>query len=155
MISIDYTLVVPGFSQKEIGYGTLVRCYPGKFQLTVTNDGPVLLRGLSVRPALESYVGQEKPQLFQWADRQVIEDVPPQGRATIEFTVWPIFPGLVSVALYVTDAANNAVAAKRKTDSSYEQAPVRWWFHVADNISLETLRALRKLASARGEATKK
>lgn len=154
MITIDYNLVVPGFKHKDIGYLTLVRSHQGKLQLTVTNDGLVLLKGLRVRLATESYVGQEKPQLFQWSDTQVINEVPPKGMVSIEFAVQPCFPGLVSVALYVTDAANNAVMAKRKTDSSYGQAPVRWWFHVADNISLETLKVLRILAAARGEETK-
>jgi len=154
MISIDYNLVVPGFPQKEIGYQTLVRSHIGKFQFDVTNGGRVPLLRLSVRPALESYVGQEKPLLFQWADTQVIEAIPSKGMVSIEFKFWPIFPGLVSVALYMTDAANKAVMAKRKTDSSYEQAPVRWWFHVTDDISLETLRALRILV-AREKETKK
>jgi hypothetical protein len=148
-------LVVPSFPQKEIGYATLVRAYQGKFQLAVTNDGRVSLRELSVRAVLESYVGQEKAQLFQWSDTQVIKEVPPNGMVSLEFAFWPCFPGLVSVAFYVTDAANNTVMAKRKTDSSYAQAPVRWWFHVIDDISLETLRALRKLAVAGDEETKK
>lgn len=155
MISINYSLVVPGFSQREIGYGTLVRSHQGKFQLTMTNDGLEYLLRLSVRPVLESYVGQEKPQLFQWQDTQVIENIPPSGMVSREFAFVPIFPGLVSVAFYVTDSANNPVMAKRKTDSSYAQAPVRWWFHVVDNISLETLRALRRLAAAGNEETKK
>ena len=155
MISIDYDLVVPGFSKEEIGGGTLVRAYQGKFQLTVTNDGLVVLTGLAVRPVMESYVGQEKPQLFQWSDTQVIKEVPPKGMVALEFVFRPIFPGLVSVAFYVTDVANKAVMAKRKTDSVYGEAPVRWWFHVADDISLETLRALRILAAAGGQETKK
>ena len=153
MISIDYHLVVPGFSQQEIGYGTLVRSHLGKVQLAVTNDGLVILRGLSIRPALESYVGQEKPQLFQWSDTQVIREIPPKGMVSLEFTFRSMFPGLVSIAFYLTDAANNAVMAKRKTDSSYAQAPVRWWFHVVDDISLQTLRALKALAAA-GETNK-
>lgn len=155
MISISYHLVVPGFSQKEIGFMTLVRSHSGKFQIDVTNDWTEPLRGLSVRPVLESYVGQEEPQLFHWADMQVIEEIPPKGMAALEFTFRPRFPGLVSVAFYVTDAAKNAVMAKRKTDSAYVQAPVRWWFHVADDISVETLRALRKLVSVGGKETKK
>jgi hypothetical protein len=126
----------------------------GKFQFDVTNDGQVPIRGLNVRPVLESYVGQEKPLLFQWGDTKVIEVILPKGMVPIEFEFWPIFPGLVSVGLYVTDAANKAVMVKRKTDSSYAQAPVRWWFHVADDISLKTLRTLRKLL-ARREETKK
>lgn len=155
MISIGYQQVVPGFPVKEIGTGTLVRAYEAKLQIAVTNDGQVILRGLSVRPVLESYIGQEKPQLFQWSNAKVISEIPPKGMVPLEFTFLPVFPGLVSTAFYVTDTANNAVMAKRKTDSSYQQAPVRWWFHVADDISVETLRVLKKLAAARREGTKK
>ena len=153
MISINYVLVVPGFSRQEIGIGTMVRSHLGKVQLTVTNDGTDFFRVLRVRPVLESHVGQEKPQLFQWSDTQVIKEIPPKGMVPLEFTFRPTFPGLVSVAFYLTDAANNAVMAKRKTDSSYAQAPVRWWFHVVDDISLQTLRALKALAAA-GETNK-
>jgi hypothetical protein len=145
MISIDYNVNTPGFPTKEIGYGTLVRAFESKFQCDVTNDGPKPLLRLNVRPVLESYVGQEKPQLYQWSNTQVIEAIPPNGMASIKFEFVPNYPGLVSVALYVTDAANKAVMTKRKTDSSYEEAPVRWWLHVIDDISLETLRELRKL----------
>jgi hypothetical protein len=154
MISIECKVSVPGFPHKEIGYWTLVRAYENKFQFNMTNDGMGPLRGLNVRPVLESYAGQEKPLLFQWGDTKVIEVIPPKGIVPIESEFWPIFPGLVSVGLYVTDAANKAVMAKRKTDAGYAEAPVRWWFHVADDISLETLRTLRKLL-ARREETKK
>jgi hypothetical protein len=151
MISIDYTLVVPTFSPKEIGYTTMVRSHESKFKVDVTNDGLELIGGLSIRPVMESYVGQEKAHLFQWSDTQVIKEIPPKGMVSLEFKFYPIFPGLVSVALYVTDTANSAVLAKRMTDSSYEKTPVRWWFHVADNISIETLRVLKKLAAAGGK----
>lgn len=151
MISIDYNIVVPYFSKKVIGYGTLVRSYNGKFKFNVTNDGRVPLRKLSARAVLESYVGQEKPLLFQWADPQVIKEIPPKGTVSIEFEFVPSFPGLVSVALYVTNAANKAIKAKRKAYSSYEQAPVRWWVHVIDDISLETLMALKKLVRKKKE----
>lgn len=155
MISIDYNLVVPRSLQREIGYATLVRAYPAKCHIFVINDGTVILQGLSVRLALESYVGQEKPQLFGWSDTKVIKEIPPKGKALLEFTLLPIFPGLVSIALYVTDAPNSAIMAKRKTDTNYAKAPVRWWFHVIDNISLETLRSLKTLAAAGGKKTKK
>lgn len=155
MISINYDLDVTGFSPKEIGFMTLVRSHRVKFRFDVTNDGPEFLRKLSFRPALESYVGQEKPLLFQWSDTQVIEEVPPKGMVALKFDFVPIFPGLVSIAFYVTDAANNAVKAKRKTDSAYGQAPVRWWFHVADYTSFETLRSLRKLVAAKRGKTEK
>ena len=55
----------------------------------------------------------------------------------------------------MTDAANNAVMAKRVTESSYEQGPIRWWFNVIDNISIETLRALKELVAAQREGMKK
>lgn len=155
MISIDYELVVPDFSTEEIGLGTLVRTHWAKFKLTVTNDGEAILRALSVRPVLEAYVGQEKPQLFSWAKAQVIQELSPKAKVPLEFEFVPIIPGLVSVAFYVTDADNKAVTAKRKIDSNYDQTPVRYWLYVADNIAVETLRALRILAAASGGKTKK
>jgi hypothetical protein len=151
MISIDYDVVVPDFTKKEVPHGTLVRMHAGKFQFDVTNNGRATITKLNVRAVLESYAGQEKRQLFQWADTQVIEKIPPKGMVSIEFEFWPWFPGLVSVALYVTDAANNAVKAKRQTASIYEEAPVRWYFHVADDIAFETLRALRELVARKKE----
>jgi hypothetical protein len=155
MISIDYDLVVPDFSTEEIGYGALVRSHDAKVKLIVTNDAEVILLGLSVRPVMEAYVGQEKPQLFQWSVAQVIQEIAPKGTVALEFTFLPVFLGLVSVAFYMTDAASKAVMAKRQADSNYEQIPIRYWFHVADNISVETLRALRILAAASGGKTKK
>ena len=154
MISIDYNLVVPDFRKDEISFGTLVQSYVGKFQFDVTNDGREPLSKLSARAVLESYIGQEKPQLFQWADTQVIKSIPPKEMVSIEFEFFPWFPGLVSVALYVTDAANKAVKAKRETASVYGETPVRNWFYVFDEISLKTLRALRELL-AREKETKK
>lgn len=154
MLSMEYTLTVKGFSPREIGYATLIRTMRGSLQINLTNDGQVLLGKLSVRPAIESYVGQEKPQLFQWLKEKVIE-IPPEGMVPLTFKFSPIFPGLLSVAVYVTDAANNAVMAKRATDPSYERGPVRWWFHVVDNISIETLRALKELVAAQQKGTKK
>lgn len=154
MISIDYEFSVKEFSTTEVGHMTFVRAYKSKFQFDVTNDGTKSLRGLNIRPVLESYVGQEKPQLFQWLDTQVIEEIAPKGMVPIKCEFWPFYPGLVSVALYVTDSNNKAVMAKRKTGSDYKEEPVRWWFHVADDISVETLRALKKLV-ARKEETKK
>jgi len=150
MISIDYETVVPGFSKEEVRHGTFVRAHTGKVQFYVTNDGRARIRKLNIRAVLESYVGQEKPLLFQWEDPQVIEAIPSKGTELIEFEFWPYFPGLVSVALYVTDATNKAIMMKRKTDSNYQEAPIRWFFHVADDISLETLRALRKLVAGKG-----
>lgn len=154
MISIDLDIDVKGFTQKEIGYWTLARAYGNEFQFKVTNDSKKTIRGLNVRPVLESYVGQEKAQLYQWSDTKVIETISPNKMVPIKCKIVPHYPGLVSVTLYVTDADNKAVMAKRKTDSSYEEAPVRWWFHVADDISLEILDTLKQLL-ARVEETKK
>ncbi len=154
MISIDYTLTVRGFPAKEIGYGTLVRAQPGSLQIKLTNDEQGLLSKLDVRLAIESYVGQEKPQLFRWLKEQVTE-IPPKGMVPLTFRIWPLYPGLLSVAVYVTDAANNTVMAKRASESSYEQGPVRWWFHVVDNIEIETLRALKELVAAQQKGMKK
>lgn len=154
MISIGIDMNVPDFPKKEVPYGTLVRGHNCKFKVNVTNDGRVTLSNLSVRGVLESYVGQEKPMLFQWADTQVIEALSPRKTVSMEFTLRPFYPGLVSIALYVTDAAKKDVKAKKKTASGYEEAPVRWWLHVADNISLDTLRVLRELVG-REKKTKK
>lgn len=155
MISIKYTVVVPDFPKKEVRHGTLVRAHFAKFKFDVTNDGRETIPKLSVRPVLESYVGQEKPQMFQWEETQVIKNaIPPKGMESIESNFFPFFPGLVSVALYVTDAASKAVMAKRKEQSSYEEAPVRWWFYVADDVSFEILKELRKLVAI-GEEPRK
>ena len=154
MLSMDYSLTVKGFSSKEIGHSTLIRTQRCSLQIQLTNDGQVLLGKLSVRLAIESYVGQEKPQLFQWVKEQVIE-IPSKGMVPLTFRLSPVFPGLLSVAVYVTDAANNAVMAKRSTDTSYEPGPVRWWFHVIDNISIETLRTLKELVAAQRKGMKK
>jgi len=151
---MDYDLTVKGFSLKEIGYATLVRTQSGTLHVKLTNDGQVLLSKLKVRLAVESYVGQEKPQLFQWREAQVTE-IPPEGMVPLTFRFRPVYPGLLSVAVYVTDAVNNAVMTKRVTETSYEQGPVRWWFHVVDNISIETLRALEELVAVQRKGMKK
>ena len=154
MLSMDYDLTVKGFSPKEIGYATLVRAQYGSLHIKLTNDGQKLLSELKVRLAVESYVGQEKPQLFQWREAQVTE-IPPEGMVPLTFRFRPVYPGLLSVAVYVTDAVNNAVMTKRVTETSYEQGPVRWWFHVVDNISIETLRALEELVAVQRKGMKK
>ena len=154
MISIDCSVNVQDSSSKEIGFWTLVRAYSGTFQFDVTNDRSKPLHRLNVRAVMESYVGQEKPQLYQWADTQVIDTIPPNNLVPIRFEFTPVCLGLVSVALYVTDAANKAVMVKRKEHSSYAEEPVRYWFHVADDILLEMLKEL-KILVARGEKTKK
>jgi len=154
MISIDCNVEVTGFPVVEIGVWTLVRAYGGKFQFDVTNEGRKPLHGLNVRAVMETYTGQEKPQLYQWAETQVIDTIPPNNLVPIRFEFTPVYPGLVSVALYVTDAANKAVMMKRKEHSSYAEAPVRYWFHVADDILVEILAKLKILVE-RGEKTKK
>ena len=154
MISIDYTLNVKGFSLKEIGYATLVRNQSSTIQIKLTNDGQALFSKLNVKLALECYVGQEKPQLFQWHEGQVTE-IPPKAMVPLTFRIKPVFLGLVSVAVYMTDAANNVVMAKRANETNYEREPVRWWFHVADDISIETLKALKQLVATQRKGIKK
>lgn len=64
MLSLDYELSVPGFPSSEIGSATLVRTKPADMQINLTNDGQHSLYKLNVKPVIESYVGQDKPQLF-------------------------------------------------------------------------------------------
>lgn len=153
-VSIGCKVTVPGFAASEIG-GAFVRAYPSKLQVTLKNDGVTRLGGLSVRLVLESYVGQEKPILFQWAEKQVVEEIASKESATLEFECVPRFPGLASVACYVADAAGDAVKVKRPKDASYGEPPVRWYFHVIDDISIETLRALKRLQETIRNQTKK
>jgi hypothetical protein len=155
VLSIDYEISVPAFKKNEIGLGTLVRAYPADLQIKLTNDGQTSLYKLNVRPVLESYVGQDKPMLFLWSDKQVIDELPPKSMVPLNFRIWASYPGLVAVAVYITDAASNVVQAKRQTEPAYKQEPVRWWFHVIDDISIETLRALRALAEREPKETKK
>ena len=155
MLSIDYELAVPGFKVSEIGPGTLVRVNPANLQINLTNDGPRPLYKLNVRPVLESYVGLDKPILFQWSGTQIIEEIPPKSMVPLTFRIRAHYPGLVAVAIYVTDATGNTVMAKRPKETAYEQSPVRYWFHVVDNISVQTLRALKALAAQMPKETKK
>ena len=146
MLSVDYELSIPGFKVSEIGSGTLVRVNPANLQINVTNDGPRSLYKLNVRPLLESYVGLDKPILFLWSDTQIIEEIPPKSMIPLTFRIRAHYPGLVAVAIHVTDATGNTVMAKRPKETAYEQSPVRYWFYVVDNISVQTLRALKALA---------
>lgn len=148
MISIECGVSVPGFSHKQLGYFTLARAYRAKFEFRFTNDGAKPLSRLSVRPALESYAGHEKPLLFQWRDTQAIEELLPNKETLMKCEFVPSFVGIASVALYVTDATGKAIAARRSGASNYEQAPVRWWFHIADCTLLEILAELRELRKA-------
>jgi len=151
---MHYTLSTKGFSAKEIGYATLVRSEYGNLKIHLTNDGQVPLSKINVNLAVESYVGQEKPQLFQWLKDQVTE-IPPKDEVPLTFNILPIFPGLLSVAIYVTDATNNTVMTKRIADPNYDQGPIRWWFNVVDKISIETLRALKELVEVQRKVTEK
>ena len=155
MLSIDYGLSVPGFKVSEIGHGTLVRVHPANLQIELTNDAQTPLYRLNVRPVLESYVGLDKPILFLWSDTQSIDEIPPKSMVPLAFRIWAHYPGLVAVAIHVTDSNNNTVMAKRKNEKAYEQSPVRWWFHVVDNISVEILKALKALAAQKAKEKKK
>lgn len=149
MLSIYYELSVPRFPSSEIGYGTLVRARPANLQVNVTNDGQMSLYKLNVKPVVESYVGQEKPILFMQSTAQIIDQIMPKTMVSLTFSILAHYPGLVAVAIYVTDANGNTVMAKRPKETAYEQSPVRWWFHVIDDISIETLRALKTLVAQR------
>lgn len=155
MISLYFELSVPGFQENEIGLGTLVRAKPANLKINVTNDGPRSLYKLNVRPVLESYVGLDKPILFLWSDAQIIEQIAPKAMVPLTFRVWPNFPGLVAVAIHITDETKNAVMAKRQNETAYAQLPVRWWLHVVDNISVEILRALKTLKAQQPKEKKK
>ena len=155
MLSIDYQLSVPGFKVSEIGSGTLVRVNSANLHINVTNDGSGSLYNLNVKLVLESYVGQDKPTLFLQSATKIIDEVPPKGLVPLTFRIRPHFPGVVAVAIYVTDATGNTVMAKRPKETAYEQSPVRYWFYVVDNISVQTLRALKALAAQKPKETKK
>ena len=147
MLSLDFELSVPRFPSSEIGFWTLVRAKPANLQVNVTNDGQRSLYKLNVKPVLESYVGQDKPILFSQYDAQTIDQIAPKSMLPLTFTIQAFFPGLVAVAINVTDANNNPIMAKRQTDTAYQQLPVRYWFHVIDNISIEILRTLKTLVT--------
>ena len=155
MLSIDYELSVPGFKMSEIGLGTLVRANLANLQINVTNDGSGSLYNLNVKPVVESYVGQDKPLLFWQRDAQVIDQIASKAMVPLTFRIRAHYPGLVAVAIYVTDATGNTVMTKRPNETAYEQVPVRWWFHVVDNIAVQTLRALKALAAQKPKEEKK
>ncbi len=147
MLSLGHELSVPGFSSSEIGSDTLVRAKPAIMQIKLTNDGQRSLYKLNVKPVVESYVGQDKPILFLWLDAQIIEQIAPKTMVPLTFRIRAHLPGLVAVAIHISDATNNAVMIKRQNETAYQQSPVRWWFHVVDNISVETLKALKTLVA--------
>jgi hypothetical protein len=145
MLSIEYDLAVPEFAPDIIGVATMVRAEYAEIVLRITNDGPTQLNKIRVKPVLELYIGQEKPQLFVQEDAQVIETLSPSQTISLTFGLVPSYPGLVAVAIHVTDINKKAVMVKRKTELTYKELPVRYWFHVADNISVLTLIAIKDL----------
>lgn len=155
MLNIDYKLSVPGFKVNEIGSGTLIRAHNANLRIELVNNEQTYLRKLNVRPALESYIGQDKPILFLWSETQIIDEIPPKSMVPLTFRIWANYPGLIAIAIHVTDASNNAVMAKRPSETAYNQSPVRYWFYVVDNISIQTLRALKAVLEQKPKETKK
>lgn len=153
MLSMNYRIVMPVFNVKDIGPYTLVSGNKANLKIQVTNDSESVLRGITVRTVIESYVGQEKPQLFRWFDPKEIVELGSKETAVLEYEVIPVFPGLASIAVYCADRFNNSIMAKRKTDANYKETPVRWWFNVADHVAVQTLMVLKNLSRrlAKGE----
>ncbi len=147
MLSLDYELSVPGFNTNEIGVQTLVRVNAANLRIQLSNDGQTYLRKLKVKPVVESHIGQDKPILLLSVKEKKIKEIPPKGMVPLTFSIWPNFPGLVSIAVYITDADDNAVMAKRQVETTYQRLPVRWWFHVVDNIYIEILKTLKTLVA--------
>lgn len=155
MLSIDSALSVPGFSTKEIGYFTLVRGKRANFEIQITNDSNSHVSKLNVKITLESYIGQIKPMLFKQDDPQVIDSIPPKGMVPLTFELYPTFGGLIATAIHITDSLNKNIMIKRITDGSYKESPLRWWWNVADDISVETLRTLKQLVKQGSRGAKK
>ena len=155
MLSMDYELSVPGFKTKEIGHQSLVRAHNANLKIRLTNDGQTNLRKLKVEPVVESYIGQDRPMLFLSLDEQTIDEIPPKSMISLTFRIWVNYPGLVAVAVHITDANNNAVMAKRESETTYQEQPVRWWFHVVDNVSVEILKTLRTLVAQKQKDSEK
>jgi len=155
MLSVDYELSAPGFKREEIGSGTLVRVHKANLQIQLANDGQTYLRKLKVKPVIESYVGQDTPILFLSMEEKMIDEIPPKSMVPLTFKIWPNFPGLISVAVHITDASDNAVMAKRQSETTYQKLPIRWWFHVVDNISVETLKTLKNLVAQERKDTER
>ena len=145
MLSIGYSLAVRDYSSELIGYHTLVRSHSADLVLELTNDTTRDLGNLTVKIVTESYIGGEKPQLFRQSDPEKVKNIPAKGMVPVEFAVWANFPGVLSVAIYVQDKQDKAVKSKRPTEVAYQELPVRYWFHVVDNIAVDTLVALNKL----------
>jgi hypothetical protein len=128
-----------------LGAATLLRGCPTRFNFAVTNEDSTSVEGVRVTPVLESYVGQATPLLFARLAPKTIKNIAPKETAKLSFRVHPIFPGVVAVAVSLTDKNGVAIRAKRATEETFQAQPVRWWFHVLDDISVETLDALNKL----------
>ncbi len=122
---------------RRLGPFTLVRGYRNRFTLTISNDADTIAEAPSVSLILESYVGQQDPILFTRRAPTTLDDVEPHATATIDWDMTPHFPGLAALAVHITNHDGAAAEAKRKDDKEYAATPVRWWFHVADDISVE------------------
>lgn len=145
MLSIDIDFSIPGYSPKEIGYYTLVRNKRADLDVQLTNDSSRAISNLNVKVLMESNIGQTKPILFKHSDPEIVDSIPSKGMVPLTFYLYPSFPGLVAISVHVTDQHNIPVKVRKADAKSYQETPVRWWFHVADDISVETLRALKKL----------
>ncbi len=152
MLSMGFELSVPGFKTKEIGHESLVRAHNANLKILLTNDGQINLTKLKVKPVIESYIGQDKPILFLSMEEKIVDQIQPKSMVPLTFGIWPHFPGAISVAVYVTDSNNNDLMAKRQNETTYQQLPVRWWFHVIDNISIEILESLKTLVAQEQKA---
>ena len=154
MLSMDFELSVPGFKKEEIGGGTLVRAYKANLQIQLTNDGQTYLRELKVKPVIESYLGQDKPMLLFSLEEKMIKEILPKSMVPLTFSIWPNFPGLISFAVHITNIDGSDVMAKRQSETTYQEQPVRWWFHVVDDISIEILKTLKALVAKERKKTK-
>ena len=152
MLSLDIDWEVQGLPRDlprgHLKKTRLVKDYLTKVRLTISNNGEDIARGVSVSPILESYVGQERPILFVREEERRIKDIRPNRTASLTFDIMPVFPGLVALAVEVKNTEGRFIKAKRESDRSYSEAPVRWWFHVVDNVAIETLSALQGLRAA-------
>lgn len=145
MLSLSYVLSTPGFNLKDIGHHALVRAYNADIEITFENDGQTTLRNITVQPVIESYIGQDQPKLFLTMEEITIETIPPKGIVAETFRIYPNFPGLISIAINITDTSGDIIPSKRKEEKTYDRQPVRWWFHVVDNVQIEILKTLKTL----------
>lgn len=145
LLSVEIGWTVPDWKQSQLGDFTLVRGYPAKFNFSVTNEDTTPVAAVTLAPVIESYVGQESPQLFQRLAPRTIKTIAPKGTSKRSFDVYPVFPGVLAVAVSLTDNDGIAIKARRDEQDNFEATPVRWWFHVLDDVSIETLVAVREL----------